>query len=160
MKKRTPVPAYKLLLTLSNKLELFVSHSITPCISWKTSKLSFHLYPTSTSDPGLIYGRWGVALIIREQVRGKACFLLIYCCYSCNHHYQKNRFYYIPDAVIFCQTPHRLRVSYVPKKKNHPYLIPNIEDKMMIVICLLFLYFHSLILFLCYKSSVYGAIIW
>ena len=31
MKKRTPVPAYMLLLTLSNKLEIFFSHSITPC---------------------------------------------------------------------------------------------------------------------------------
>ena len=32
MNKRTPVPAYMLLLGLSNKLKLFCSHSETPCI--------------------------------------------------------------------------------------------------------------------------------
>ena len=31
MKKRTPVPAYILLLSLSNKLELLVNHYGTPC---------------------------------------------------------------------------------------------------------------------------------
>ena len=33
MKKRTPVPAYILLLSLSNKLKLLVNHYKTPC-SW------------------------------------------------------------------------------------------------------------------------------
>ena len=32
MKKRTPVPAYILLLSLSNKLKLLVNHYGTPCI--------------------------------------------------------------------------------------------------------------------------------
>ena len=39
MKKRTPVPAYMLLLSLSNKLKFFSSHSITPCICQSLAKI-------------------------------------------------------------------------------------------------------------------------
>ena len=75
MKKRTPVPAYMLLLSLSNKLVLFCSHSKTPCIKEGANNSSssnmallmylliiYYMYSTTMSE------EWGRGSQVRDGI--------------------------------------------------------------------------------------------